>query len=70
MSQNITQPTKANVKAFLQAVLPKEKQKDSFRLYALIKKIQGKKGCIGVIQLLVLENIITNIKVAEKAIGF
>ena len=46
MSQNITQPTKANVKAFLQAVLPKEKQKDSFRLCALIKKITGKEGVL------------------------
>ena len=41
MSQNKTQPTKASVKTFLGAIIPEQKQKDSFKLYALMKKITG-----------------------------
>ena len=46
MSQNKTQPTKASVKTFLGAIIPEQKQKDSFKLYALMKKITGTEGVL------------------------
>ena len=46
MSHNKTQPTKANVQTFLQAVIPEEKRRDSFTLYALMKKITNKEGVL------------------------
>jgi hypothetical protein len=70
MSSNKTKPTATSIPLFLNSIVPEQKQKDSRKLYTLMERVTGAHGILWGTSIIGFGDIIINIKVGERGIGF